>query len=126
MPLCNIVYYRSTTALNFRRVLSYALNPFCDYKKRGLMRQPFFGICVFYCQNPENAIVELPWSLLGMRGRGLHSHTRLVGQGIPPERISFAWVWHAYRRAMRGYKSSPDPGERLHQLIDRALIDSDI
>ena len=54
---------------------------------------------------------------------GLHSSSRLVGQGVSPERISFAGVWRAYRRAMREYKSPPDPGERLRQLIDRALID---
>jgi hypothetical protein len=74
-------------------------------------------------QNPDNAMVELHWSLLGMWAMGLHSHARLVGQGTLPERISFAGVWRAYRRAMREYKSPPDRGERLRQLIDRALID---
>jgi len=74
-------------------------------------------------QNPDNAMVELHWSLLGMWAMGLHSHTRLVGQGVLPEQISFAGVWRAYRRPMREYKSAPDPGERVRQLIDRALID---
>lgn len=74
-------------------------------------------------QNPDNAMIELHWSLLGMWAMGLHSSSRLVGQGVSPERISFAGVWRAYRRAMREYKSPPDPGERLRQLIDRALID---
>jgi hypothetical protein len=73
--------------------------------------------------NPDNAMVELHWSLLGMWAMGLHAHARLVPQGILPERISFAGVWRAYRRAMREYKSPPDRGERLRQLIDRALID---
>lgn len=74
-------------------------------------------------QNPDNAMVELHWSLLGMWAMGLHSHTRLVGQGVPPERISFAGVWRAYRRPMREYRSPPDPGERMSELIDRAIID---
>ena len=74
-------------------------------------------------QNPDNAMVELHWSLLGMWAMGLHSHVRLVGQGVLPERISFAGVWRAYRRPMREYKSPPDPGERMCQLIDRAIID---
>jgi IS4 transposase len=74
-------------------------------------------------QNPDNAMVELHWSLLGMWAMGLHAHSRLVGQGVLPERISFAGVWRAYRRPMREYKSPPDPGERMRQLIDRALID---
>jgi hypothetical protein len=73
--------------------------------------------------NPANAMVELHWSLLGMWAMGLHSHSRLVAQGVLPERISFAGVWRAYRRPMREYKSIPDPGERMRQLIDRALID---
>jgi hypothetical protein len=73
--------------------------------------------------NPDNAMVELHWSLLGMWAMGLHSHSRLVGQGILPEQISFAGVWRAYRRAMREYKSPPDPDERMRQLIDRAIID---
>jgi len=74
-------------------------------------------------QNPDNAMVELHWSLLGMWAMGLHSHARLVEQGVQPERISFAGVWRAYRRAMREYKSLPDRGERLGEMIDRALID---
>ena len=74
-------------------------------------------------QNPDNAMVELHWSLLGMWTMGLHSHSRLVGQGVSPGQISFAGVWRAYRRPMREYKSLPDPGERMRQLIDRALID---
>ena len=68
-------------------------------------------------------MVELHWSLLGMWAMGLHSHARLVGQGVSPEQISFAGVWRAYRRAMREYKSRPDTGERMRQLIDRAIID---
>ena len=74
--------------------------------------------------NPDNAMVELHWSLLGMWAMGLHSHSRLVGQGVSPERISFAGVWRAYRRPMREYKSPPDPGERMYELIDRAILDS--
>jgi hypothetical protein len=67
--------------------------------------------------------VELHWSLLGIWAIGLHSHHRLIGQGVPPERISFAGVLRAYRRALREYKSRPDPGECLTELLDRAIID---
>ena len=74
-------------------------------------------------QNPDNAMVELHWSLLGMWAMGLHSHRHLVQQGILPQRISFAGVWRAYRRPMREYKSRPDRGERLSDLLDLAVID---
>jgi hypothetical protein len=74
--------------------------------------------------NPDNAMVELDWSLLGMWAMGLHSHCRLVAQGVRPERISFANVWRAYRKPMREYRSVPDPGESVTELLDCALIDS--
>lgn len=75
-------------------------------------------------RNPDNAMVELHWSVIGMWAMGLHSHHRLVGQGILPERISFANVWRAYRRPMREYKSIPDRGESLTEWLDRAILDS--
>ena len=75
-------------------------------------------------QNPDNAMVELHWSLLGMWAMGLHAHSRLVRQGVPPRRISFAGILRAYRRPMREYKSRADVGERLSELLDRAVIDS--
>lgn len=74
-------------------------------------------------QNPDNASIELQWSLLGMWAMGIHSHHHLLSQGIPPERISFAGVLRAYRRSMREYKTPPDPGDRLKQRLDRSLID---
>ncbi len=74
-------------------------------------------------QNPDNAMVELHWSLLGVWAMGLHAHARLAHQGIPPERMSFAGIWRAYRRPMREYKSRPDRGDRMTDLIDRAIID---
>lgn len=120
--------YLVTDLMN-RRVLSDAQMP-AIYRKR-------WGIEVYYrhckqtferrklrSQNPDNAMVELHWSLLGMWAMGLHAYSRLVGQGVLPERISFAGVWRAYRRPMREYKNVPDAGERMRDWIDRALIDS--
>jgi hypothetical protein len=74
-------------------------------------------------RNPGNAMVELHWSLLGMWVMGLHSHSHLLKQEIPPERMSFAGIWRTYRRPMREYKSQPDPGERMTEILDRAVID---
>jgi hypothetical protein len=73
--------------------------------------------------NPDNAMVELHWSLLGMWAMGLHACSRLVPRGIPPQRISFANVWRAYRRPMRQFNAPTEPGERLTDLLDRAIID---
>lgn len=75
-------------------------------------------------QNPDNAMIELHWSLLGMWALGLHSHHHLLQRGIVPQRISFAGVLRAYRRSMREYKSPPDPGQGLKALLNRSLIDT--
>jgi hypothetical protein len=74
-------------------------------------------------QNPDNAMVELHWSLLGMWAMGIHSHHHLLRGDVLPQRISFAGVLRAYRRSMREYKSPPDSGDRLSQRLHRALID---
>jgi hypothetical protein len=76
-------------------------------------------------QNPDNAMLELQWSLLGMWAMGLHSHHHLLSQGVTsPQRISFAAVLRAYRRSMREYKSAPDPGDSLEERLDRSLTDT--
>lgn len=74
-------------------------------------------------RNPDNAMIELHWSLLGMWALGLHSHHHLLQRGVLPERVSFAGVLRAYRQSMREYKSPPDPGENLTQSLNRSLID---
>ena len=74
--------------------------------------------------NPQNALVELEWSLMGLWAMGLHSHYYLTQRNVPPERISFAGLLRAYRRPMREYKSTPDAGERLTELLNRARIDT--
>lgn len=73
--------------------------------------------------NPDNALQELHWSLLGMWAMGLHSHHHLLQRGTLPERVSFARTLRAYRHAMREYNSPPDPHERLTKLLNAALID---
>jgi DDE family transposase len=74
-------------------------------------------------RDPDNAMVELHWSLLGMWAMGLHSHARLVPQGVAPQKISFANVLRAYRESMRYYRWQPEPSERLLRRLDLALID---
>lgn len=110
-------------------------NQLSDAKAAEIYRRRW-GIEVFYrhCKqtferrklrslNPDNAMVELQWSLLAVWAMGLHSHHHLVKQGIAPERISFAGVLRAYRRPLREYRCRPSPGERLIELLDHAIID---
>ncbi len=74
-------------------------------------------------QNPDNALIELHWSLLGMWAMGLYAHVHLVNQGISPCKISFAAVLRAYREAMRDYRWRPPTRGRLLARLNVALID---
>jgi hypothetical protein len=71
----------------------------------------------------DNAELEATWSLLGLWALGLHGQVELARAGVPARRISVAQLLRAYRRALREYKSAPDPGESLRDLVLKAVID---
>jgi hypothetical protein len=71
----------------------------------------------------EHAECEAHWSMLGLWSMLLHAQVCLR-RWIPPERISVAQVLRAYRLPMREFKSRPDPGESLWDLLRAARIDS--
>ncbi len=71
----------------------------------------------------DNAELEATWSLLGLWAMMLHAQWILSETGVPPKRISIAGVLLGYRRALREYKSPPDPGESLYELVGQAVID---
>jgi hypothetical protein len=70
-----------------------------------------------------HAELEAVWSLLGLWAMGLHAQVELARAGAPARRVSAAGLLRAYRRALREYKSCPDPGESLRELLLRAVID---
>jgi Transposase DDE domain len=72
----------------------------------------------------DNAELEATWSLLGLWAMMLHAQVILMEKGIPAERISVAGVLLGYRRSLREYKSAPDPGESLVEMVGKAVIDS--
>lgn len=71
-----------------------------------------------------NAELEATWSLLGLWAMLLHAQVILKGAGVPPKRVSVAGVLLGYRRPLREYKSAPDPGESLIEMVGKAVIDS--
>ena len=71
-----------------------------------------------------NAELEATWSLLGLWAMMLHAQVILSEQGVPPKRISIAGVLLGYRSALRQYKSAPDPGESLVEMVGKAVIDA--
>jgi hypothetical protein len=71
----------------------------------------------------DNAEVEATWSLLGLWAMSLHAQVELARDGVPSRRVSAAGLLRAYRRALREYKSDPDPGESLGELLRGSVID---
>jgi Transposase DDE domain len=72
----------------------------------------------------DNAELEATWSLLGLWAMMLHAQVILMGKGVPPKRISVAGVLLGYRSSLRQYKSAPDRGESLVEMVGKAVIDS--
>jgi hypothetical protein len=72
----------------------------------------------------ENAELEATWSLLGLWAMMLHAEVILMEKGVPAKRISVAGVLLGYRSSLRDYKSVPDPGESLVEMVGQAVIDS--
>jgi len=71
----------------------------------------------------DHAELEATWSLLGLWAMGLHAQVELAREGIPARRIGVAGLLRAYRRCLHEYKSPPDPGESLGELLRQAVID---
>jgi hypothetical protein len=72
----------------------------------------------------DNAELEATWSLLGLWAMMVHAQVILMRKGVPPKRISVAGVLLGYRSSLRQYKSAPDPGESLVEMVGKAVIDS--
>jgi len=71
----------------------------------------------------DHAALEATWSLLGLWAMALHAEVQLTQEGVPARRMSVARILCAYRKSMREYKSRPDRGESLRELVSKALID---
>jgi hypothetical protein len=71
----------------------------------------------------DHADLEATWSLLGLWAMALHAEVQLAREGVPARRMSVAKILSVYRKSMREYKSRPDPGESLRELVSQAVID---
>jgi len=71
----------------------------------------------------DNAECEAHWSMIALWAMLLYAEHSLHRRHVPPKRMSVAAVLRAYRIPMREYKSDPDPGESLWQLLAIAQTD---
>jgi hypothetical protein len=83
-----------------------------------------FGRRKLRSRTAEHVRCEADWCIIGLWAMLLHAAQHLHRHHIAPERISVAGVLHAYRTAMREYKSDADPHETLWDLLAIALIDT--
>ena len=74
--------------------------------------------------SPDNAQLELDWSLVGLWAVSLLAVDELIRHGECPHRLSVAGALGAIRMVMRDYKSRPDPGKDLWTLLSAAVTDS--
>ena len=83
-----------------------------------------FGRRKLRSDSPDNALLELDWSLVGLWMVYLMAVAEVIEQGESPHPLSVAGVLSAIRTVMRDYRWRPDPGEDLTSLLGQALIDS--
>lgn len=74
--------------------------------------------------SPDNAQLELDWSLVGLWMICLLAVKELIACGELPERLSVASTLDAVRSVMRDYRTRPDLGEDLWTLMRQAITDA--
>lgn len=82
-----------------------------------------FGCRKLRSHAADNTETEANWSLLGLWTMLLYAHAVQHRHHIPPQHLSVANVLQAYRTILREYKSDPDPGESLTELVIAAVTD---
>jgi hypothetical protein len=83
-----------------------------------------FGRCKLRSASPDNALLELDWSLVGLWMVCLMAVSEVIERGESPHRVSVTGTLHAVRAAMRDYRWHPERGEDLSSLLGDALIDT--
>lgn len=71
----------------------------------------------------ENARIEIAWSLVGLWAMALYALVAATKHAIQPQRLSFAQLLLAFRRTLRDYLHPSEPGRRLCQRLQGAIID---
>lgn len=82
-----------------------------------------FGRRKLRSHTAAHVLCEADWSIVGLWALLLHAAVHLHRHHLPVERLSVAVALTAYRTALREYKSHPDPGESLLEILTTAVVD---
>lgn len=82
-----------------------------------------FGRRKLRSTTPDNAEVEMQWSLLGLWAMSLYALAQATKRGVEPRRLSAAQLLLAFRRMLRDYRHPVERGHSLCDLLGEAVID---
>jgi len=82
-----------------------------------------YGRCKLRSHNPDRALVEMDWSMLGLTVIQLWAITEQRQSGILPEQLSVAQAIRAVRRCLDELGEQPTPGKNLRALLQQAILD---
>lgn len=121
-PVYIVTSVLDETALSDEQVvhiyaLRWGVELFYRHFKQSFERRKLRG------HSADNVELEATWSLLGFWAMALHAEVQLARAGVPARRMSVAGILRAYRKSMKEYKSRPDDGESLRELVSKAVID---
>ena len=74
--------------------------------------------------SPDNASLELEWSLLGLWAMALYTLIEAYRVGTPAKKVSTAKMLRAFRRTMRDYLHPFEPEKSLCRQLRKCIIDS--
>jgi len=83
-----------------------------------------FGRRKLRSTSPDNALLELDWSLVGLWVVYLMAVNAAIKQGESPHRVSVAGALDAVRTVIRDYRWRPESEKDLWSLLGEALIDT--
>lgn len=118
-------WYLVTSVLNPKKLSDKQVAQIYQYRWRVELffrhLKQTFGCGKLRSHKGEHAACEAEWSLLGLWTMLLHA--RLQWPQENQGRLSVARVLHAFAQAIDHYKWRPEPGEALHELLSKAVID---
>jgi Transposase DDE domain len=82
-----------------------------------------FGRCKLRSHNPDRALVEMEWSLLGLTVIQLWAITEQRKAGLLPEQLSVAQAIRAVRQCLDELGEHPKPAKGLRALLRQATLD---